>query len=314
MRPSSSPCQWRPEAPSKRSAAVIEFIACRLARRYRLPMRISEMRPMNLNRAIPRPRPPAVAGAFYPQSAQTLRRTLDDLFSSVAVQERPGNCGIIAPHAGYAFSGRVAAAAFGNLRSCSWVKRAVIIGPTHFLPSLGIAAPSDPAFATPLGVVPVELAAVKALSEDGLIVIKDEPHAPEHAIEVELPFLQWVFGDVPIVPLLFGSTSASAVAAAIARVWTDDTLLVVSSDLSHFQDYSAASKHDARTAAAIEALDAAAIGPSDACGHLAVRGALIEAARRGLKVERLALCNSGDITRDRKSVVGYGAWAFRQPA
>jgi MEMO1 family protein len=265
------------------------------------------------NRAIPRPRPAAVAGSFYPQSTQTLRRTVDALLSSVAVQERSGNCGIIAPHAGYAYSGRVAAAAFGSLRRCSWIKRAVVIGPAHFVPFLGIAAPSDAAFATPLGVVPVDLVAVEALSEESVVAIKDEPHAPEHAIEVELPFLQSVFGDLPIVPLLSGSTSAAAVAAVIARVWNDDTLLVVSSDLSHFEDYSAASRHDARTAAAIEALDEAAIGPSDACGYLAVRGALKEAARRGLKVERLALCNSGDITRDRKSVVGYGAWVFHGP-
>ena len=133
------------------------------------------------NRAIPRPRPPAVAGSFYPQSTQTLRRTVDDLFSSVAVQERSGNCGIIAPHAGYAYSGRVAAAAFGSLRCCSWIKRAVVIGPAHFVPFLGIAAPSDAAFTTPLGEVPVDVAAVKALSEETIVVIKDEPHAPEHA-------------------------------------------------------------------------------------------------------------------------------------
>jgi len=161
--------------------------------------------------------------------------------------------------------------------------------------------------------MPVDLVSVEALSEETVVAINDEPHAPEHAIEVELPFLQSVFGDTPILPLLLGSTSAAAVAAVIARVWTEDTLLVVSSDLSHFEDYSAASRHDARTAAAIEALDEAAIGPSDACGYLAVRGVLREATRRGLKVERLALCNSGDITRDRKSVVGYGAWVFHRP-
>ncbi len=140
--------------------------------------------------------------------------------------------------------------------------------------------------------------------------INDEPHAREHAIEVELPFLQSVFGNLPIVPLLFGSTTADAVAAAIARVWTDEALLVVSSDLSHFEDYDTACRHDERTAAAIEGFDEAAIGPPDACGHLAIRGALREAARRGLEIERLALCNSGDTARDRRSVVGYGAWAF----
>jgi len=211
------------------------------------------------------------------------------------VQQRSRYCGIIAPHAGYPYSGQVAAAAFASVRRCGWIKRAIVVGPAHFVLFSGLAAPSDTAFATPLGEVPVDVAAVEALSEETLVAIDDAPHAREHAIEVELPFLQSIFGDLPIVPLLFGSTSAAAVAAAIARVWTEDALLVVSSDLSHFSDYDAARRHDERTAAAIEALDEAAIGPCDACGHLAIRGALREAARRGLEVQRLALCNSGDI-------------------
>ena len=123
-----------------------------------------------------------------------------------------------------------------------------------------IAAPSDTAFATPLGKIPVDVAAVEALGAHALVSIDDEPHAPEHAIEVELPVLQTIFGRLPIVPLLFGSTSAAAVAAAIARVWTDDTLLVVSTDLSHFQDDESACRHDERTALAIEACDETAIG------------------------------------------------------
>ena len=266
---------------------------------------------MIANSARPRSRAPTAAGSFYPRSGETLRQTVDNLLSAVAVQQSTQHCGIIAPHAGYAYSGQVAAAAFGSVRSCGWVKRAIVIGPAHFVPFPGIAAPSDPVFTTPLGEVPIDVAAVEALSEETLVAINDEPHAPEHAIEVELPFLQSIFGNLPIVPLLFGRTSAAAVAAVIARVWTEDALLVVSSDLSHFEDYDAASRHDERTAVAIEALDEVAIGPSDACGHLAIRGALREVARRGLKVERLALCNSGDVTGDRRSVVGYGAWVFR---
>ena len=261
------------------------------------------------NLASPRLRSPAAAGSFYPRSAETLSQTIADLLSATVVQERP-RCGIIAPHAGYAYSGPVAAEAFASVRHCGWIERAVVIGPAHFVPFFGIAAPSDRAFATPLGEMPIDTAAVEALSEETLIAINDEPHAREHAIEVELPFLQSVFGNLPIVPLLFGSTTADAVAAAIARVWTDEALLVVSSDLSHFEDYDTACRHDERTAAAIEGFDEAAIGPPDACGHLAIRGALREAARRGLKIERLALCNSGDAARDRRSVVGYGAWAF----
>jgi AmmeMemoRadiSam system protein B len=214
---------------------------------------------------------------------------------------------MIASHAGYAYSGQVAAAAFASVRCCRWIKRAIVIGPAHFVRFSGLAAPSDRAFTTPLGEVPIDVGA-----EETLVAIDDAPHAAEHAIEVELPFLQSLFGNLPIVPLLFGSTSAAAVAAVIARVWTEDSLLVVSSDLSHFEDYDAARRHDARTAAAIEALDETAIGPADACGHVAVRGALREAARRGLKVKRFALCNSGDVTGDRRSVVGYGAWVFHR--
>src|SRR5262245_52212698 len=162
MRPSPSPCQWRPEAPFKRSVAGIDFIACIAWQNVTVcPCASRRCAPMLWNRAVPRLRPPAVAGLFYPRSAQRLRRTVEDLLSLVTVQERSRYCGIIAPHAGHAYSGRVAAAAFGSLRRCSSIKRAVIIGPTHFLPFLGIAAPSDAAFATPLGLVPVDLAAIE---------------------------------------------------------------------------------------------------------------------------------------------------------
>jgi MEMO1 family protein len=257
------------------------------------------------------PRAPAAAGTFYPRSAKTLSQTVGDLLSRIKVEERLYPCGVIAPHAGYAYSGLVAAHAFAYLRQLHGpIKRAIIIGPAHFVPFRGINAPADTAFATPLGDVPVDVATVEALNEEMLVAIDDGPHAPEHAIEVELPFLQSIFPNLPIVPLLCGSTTAEAVAAVIARIWSDDTLLIVSSDLSHFESYHTARVHDEHTAAAIEALDAGAIGPPDACGHLAIRGALTEAVRRGLKVTRLALSNSGDTAGDRRRVVGYGAWAF----
>jgi MEMO1 family protein len=257
------------------------------------------------------PRAPAAAGSFYPRSAKVLSQTVGDLLASTKVEGRFYPCGVIAPHAGYAYSGPVAAHAFACLSQLHGrIKRALIIGPAHFVPFVGISAPADRAFATPLGDVPVDVATVEALNEEGLVAIDDEPHAPEHAIEVELPFLQSIFPNLPIVPLLCGSTTPQAVAAVIARLWTDDTLLVVSSDLSHFEGYRAARTHDERTAVAIEALDAGSIGPSDACGHLAIQGALTEAERRGLNVTRLALKNSGDAAGDRRRVVGYGAWAL----
>ena len=262
------------------------------------------------------PRAPAAAGTFYPRSAKALSQTVGDLLASLKLEQRRlSPCGVIAPHAGYAYSGSVAAHAFACLRHLHGrIKRAIIIGPAHFVPFLGIGAPAHRAFNTPLGDVPVDVATVEALNEEGLVAIDDEPHAPEHAIEVELPFLQSIFPNLPIVPLLCGSTTAEAVAAVIARIWTDDTLLVVSSDLSHFESYHAARMHDERTAVAIEARDAGAIGPSDACGHLAIQGALAEAERRGLDVTRLALKNSGDTAGDRRRVVGYGAWAFHAGA
>jgi AmmeMemoRadiSam system protein B len=260
------------------------------------------------------PRPPAAAGIFYPRSAAALSKTVADLLAHAQVQERLCPCGVIAPHAGYPYSGSVAAQAFANVRRIARpIARAIVVGPAHFVAFPGIAAPSSGVFLTPLGTMPVDVAAVEALTQEGLVTINDAAHAPEHAIEVELPFLQSMFGPLPIIPLLCGSITAQAIAAVIARVWSDDTLLVVSSDMSHYEDYPAARDHDARTSVAIERLDESAIGPADACGHLAIRGALIEAMRRRLSVNRLALCNSGDTAGDRRSVVGYGAWAFQGP-
>lgn len=266
---------------------------------------------MLANRSTSGSRPAAAAGSFYPASAQTLSRTVTALLGVARSRERAGICGIIAPHAGYVYSGPTAAEAFASTRHLrGGLERAIVIGPAHYIPFRGVAAPSSTAFQTPIGDSPVDTAAISTVAEAGLVVVDDEPHAPEHALEVELPFLQTIFGQLPIVPLLFGLASAGEVAAILARVWTNKTLLVVSSDLSHFEEYEDACRQDARTACAIEALDEQAIGPTDACGHLAIRGALIEARRRGLSVERLDLCNSGDTAGGKESVVGYGAWAL----
>jgi MEMO1 family protein len=256
-----------------------------------------------------RTRPPAVAGAFYPGTRPALQQEVAARLGSAQTTPRPGLRGIIAPHAGYVYSGAVAAEAYAAARGGGFA-RALIVGPAHYISFRGLAAPAHAAFHTPLGEAPLDGAVVQDLVAAGLAVADDVPHAPEHAVEVELPFLQALFGELPIVPVLFGTTSADSVTEVIARVWTDDTLLVISSDLSHFEPHAAAQVHDARTAAAIERLDADAIGPRDACGHLAVRGALSEVRRRGLAVERLALRTSGDAAGGRTSVIGYGAWAL----
>jgi len=174
----------------------------------------------------------------------------------------------------------------------------------------GIVAPSSRAFATPLGDVVVDVDAVGSLRDAGLVTIDDIPHAPEHALEVDLPFLQSVLDDFTIVPLLIGAVSPGQVARVIETVLGKRTLLVVSTDLSHYLDHATAERRDLGTARTIERLDYTSLGPNDACGFSALNGALCTASRRGWTVTRLDLRNSGDTSGEKRRVVGYDAWAF----
>jgi len=254
-------------------------------------------------------RQPAVAGTFYPRDRDLLWKTVDDLLAGARSTHHEKIRAVIAPHAGYSYSGAVAAMAFAGLKGLrDRIERLVVIGPAHFVHLHGIAAPAASAFRTPLGDVPVDTAAIAEIAHMPQVAVDDQPHAPEHALEVELPFLQATLGAVPIVPLLVGSTRAEEVAQILNRLWDARTLVVVSSDLSHYNSYEAARRLDAATADAIERLDEKAIGSDDACGSVAVCGMLIEARHRGLAVERLDLRNSGDTAGDRQRVVGYGAW------
>ena len=255
-------------------------------------------------------RPPAVAGLFYPDRAPDLQAMVDGFLA-----EAPRGAGspkaLIAPHAGYVYSGPVAAHAFRRVEP-GRIERVVVIGPSHYVRFAGIAVPSADAFRTPLGDVAVDRGAVDGLA--GLVVASDRAHRQEHSIEVELPFLQRLLGDFRLVPLVVGDAAVADVAAVLERVWGgEETLIVVSSDLSHYLDHAAARRVDAETAAAIERLDDASLGPARACGWLPVAALLALAQREGLRVERLDLRNSGDTAGPKDSVVGYGAWAFRQP-
>ena len=255
----------------------------------------------------------AAAGLFYPADPEELRTAIQRMLANARFKPGVGRiCALIAPHAGYVYSGPVAAEAFAALRADKHgFRRVVVIGPAHRMPVRGIAVPSVRSFATPLGDVPVDIAAIEAIAVMPSVVMQDEPHADEHALEVELPFLQAVFGSIAIVPLLVGSATPQEVARVLSRLWDDDTLVVVSSDLSHYLRYEDARRRDSATADAIERLDEAAIGFDDACGALPIRGLLIEAKHRGLSIERLDLRNSGDTAGDRNRVVGYGAWVMR---
>jgi MEMO1 family protein len=253
-------------------------------------------------------RPSAVAGLFYAGDAGELEADIAEFFvNASAVHDTPK--ALIAPHAGYIYSGQVAATAFASVKHSP--ERVVVIGPAHYVRVRGIAVPTADAFETPLGRVPVHHESLGVIADLPFVSQNDAPHAREHALEVELPFLQTKLRAFALVPLLVGDATPQEVGAALARLWGGaETLIVVSSDLSHYLDYETAQNRDAATAAAIERGDWNGLGPNDACGFLPIAGLLIEASRRDLNARRLALCNSGDTAGSRDSVVGYGAWMF----
>ena len=258
-------------------------------------------------------RPAAVAGSFYVGHPQRLRTAVADLLAAAPASAGASPKALIAPHAGYVYSGGVAAAAFATLTGGAAITRVVLIGPAHYVAVRGIAVPTADAFETPLGRVPVDRDALSAIADLPFVVEADAAHAPEHALEVELPFLQTLLGSFAVVPLLVGEADPRQVAEVLGRLWGGpDTLIVISSDLSHYHDYDTARRLDAATAAAIERGEWRSLGPDRACGFLAVAGLLVEADRRGLTARRLALCNSGDTAGPRDRVVGYGAWIWEE--
>jgi len=258
-------------------------------------------------------RPAAVAGSFYVGHPQRLRAAVGDLLAAAPACAAASPKALITPHAGYVYSGGVAAAAFATLKGSAAMTRVVLIGPAHYVAVRGIAVPTADAFETPLGRIPIDRDALSAIADLPFVVEADAAHAPEHALEVELPFLQTLPGSFALVPLLVGDADPRQVAQVLGRLWGGpDTLIVVSSDLSHYHDYDTARRLDAATAAAIERGEWRSLGPDRACGFLAVAGLLVEAARRGLTARRLALCNSGDTAGPRDRVVGYGAWLLEE--
>ncbi len=250
-------------------------------------------------------RPPAAAGTFYPADPRELVPTVDAMLASARGDgETP--VAVVAPHAGYVYSGPIAASAYALLRGTE-VERVAILGPAHFVPLRGCAVPASEAWATPLGEVAIDA----GLREVAEVAVEDEPFGPEHSLEVHLPFLQRVLPKgFSVLPVAVGACPPAEVADVIGRL-PSDAFVVVSTDLSHYHDDGTAKRLDRRTADAILALDPHAIGPEDACGAFALRG-LVEHARRGeLQAELLDLRTSADTAGDPRRVVGYGAFAFR---
>lgn len=265
----------------------------------------------------PTTRPAAVAGTFYPGSPGVLIRTLETLLAEMPADMGTAPKAIIAPHAGYVYSGPIAAHAYAALRAGrEIIRRVVLLGPVHRVPVRGLAAPGPAiaAFATPLGPVMLDREAIDALQGLPQVVASDAAHAQEHSLEVHLPFLQQVLTDFSLVPLVVGDASAEEVAAVLDRLWGGaETLIVVSSDLSHYLDYATASRVDRNTVNRITALDAS-ISHHEACGGTPINGLLLAARRRGLEARLLDLRNSGDTAGPRDRVVGYAAFAFREHA
>jgi len=255
-------------------------------------------------------RAPAVAGAFYRNGAAALRDEIENCFAGVGARGAAPKA-LVVPHAGYMYSGRIAAAAYATLKDVrSTVRRVVAIGPSHRVALRGVAIATADAFATPLGEVPIDAAARRALIALPGVVASDRAHAFEHSIEVQLPFLQTVLDAFTLVPLVAGDAEPGDVAAMLERVWGGaETLVVVSTDLSHFHDASTARALDVRTCRRILALDAT-LGGDDACGCVGLDGFLLAARRHALVPRQLAACNSGDVTGDAERVVGYAAFGF----
>jgi MEMO1 family protein len=259
----------------------------------------------------------AVAGLFYPEDSRELDRTVRHLLSNASAHAVFGRTpkALIVPHAGYIYSGPVAASAYARVKaSASRAERVVLLGPCHRVPFRGLAVSSADAFETPFGTVPVDKQAIEAALALPQVRVIDATHADEHSLEVHLPFLQHILGDFTVVPIVVGEASAEEVAEVLERLWGGpETLIVISSDLSHYLDHESARQIDGATCRAIESLDPGAIGFDAACGRVPVAGLLTVARRRGLDVTTLDLRNSGDTAGGRRRVVGYGAWMFAEP-
>jgi len=258
-------------------------------------------------------RPPAVAGAFYPGSPAALSATVDRLLAEVSTVAATQPKALIVPHAGYIYSGSTAAMAYGAL--APWhatIRRVILLGPTHRVAVDGLAVPKAGAFATPLGSIPLDVATIARLAELPQIVFSDHVHAQEHSLEVHLPFLQRVLDDFTLVPLAVGHASPRDVAEVLDLLWGGpETLIVISSDLSHFLPYAAANQVDRDTCQHILQL-ATDIRPEQACGAYPINGLLLAARQRGLVPQLIHRCNSGDTAGDKQRVVGYAAFSFTE--
>lgn len=256
-------------------------------------------------------RPTAVAGSFYPKHASELNNMLKKLLSLDSVKVATPKA-IIAPHAGYIYSGQTAASVYSNIEQVKdKIRRVVLLGPTHRVYVKGIALPSNTHFASPLGNVSIDTQSLKKISSHSFVDYIDEAHVQEHSLEVHIPFLQKVINNFLLLPILVGNATPEQVATILKELWgNDETLIVISSDLSHYLNYETASKTDRNTTKLIEKFDYEHIGSQQACGCMPMRGLLKLAQEKNMTIQTIDLRNSGDTAGTKDRVVGYGAYAL----
>ena len=257
-------------------------------------------------------RQPAVSGLFYPSNPALLQAQIGKFLDNQRISGGIAPKAVIVPHAGYIYSGSTAASAFRAIRpAAERIRRVVLLGPSHRVLLTGIAAPDSGSFITPLGIVPIDQQAIDNLENIPFVCRTEQAHLEEHSLEVQIPFLQTILKPFKLIPLVVGEPTKEQVAEVLDLLWGgEETLIVISSDLSHYHDYDSARRIDAATCAAIESFNADAIGDDDACGRNPVKGLLHTAASRKMRIKTLALCNSGDTAGDKSRVVGYGAWGL----
>lgn len=256
-------------------------------------------------------RQPAVAGSFYPESPEQLHLMLDRFLNDAAIREKIPKA-IIAPHAGYIYSGPIAASAYAGLKNAhDKITRVVLIGPSHRVAFRGLAVSRAETFTTPLGNVMVDQAAVQTVVKLPFVEYIEQAHTYEHSLEVHLPFLQEVLDNFKIVPIVAGEASPEQVSQVLDTLWGgDETLVVISSDLSHYHDYATAQQMDKSTSHTIEQLQYERLASGSACGKVPISGLLKLARKKMLSIKTVDLRNSGDTAGDKTRVVGYGAYVI----
>ena len=269
----------------------------------------------NVNKTV---RPPAVAGSFYPDDQDALVRMVDRMLGAAERRQAENTDmaalkALIVPHAGYRYSGEIAAAAYALLQQIrERISRVLLIGPAHRVRVQGLAISGADYFATPLGSIPIDVDSVKqCLEKIDFVSISNKAHQQEHSLETQLPFLQRCLGRFSLVPVLVGSARPEQVAECLEFLWGGaETIVLISSDLSHFLPYNEAKRIDDFTCNAIVNLEPDAIGYDNACGQIGVRALLQIANRKQMQVAQLDARNSGDTSGRKDQVVGYASFAF----